>query len=105
MARTKVKRIDLQKLKTELLNERARITGALDSMHDIDAMQNADALNDAAAVASHTYSHISQIDKTLAMIEAGTYGICDSCLEPIPIERLDIMPDCTKCINCSKNNI
>lgn len=101
MAKTKAKHIDLQKLKAKLLDERLKMTGALDGMDGIDAMQNADALNDAAAIASHANSHISQINKALTMIDSGTYGICDQCTGPIPIGRLEIMPDCTRCVQCS----
>lgn len=38
----------------------------------------------------------------LERIEAGTYGICDSCGEEIEQERLDAMPVTSLCIECKR---
>ncbi|HET7771349.1 MAG TPA: TraR/DksA family transcriptional regulator, partial [Chloroflexota bacterium] len=32
--------------------------------------------------------------------EAGTYGECESCGNPIPKARLDALPEATLCIEC-----
>lgn len=40
------------------------------------------------------------IDAALGRIEAGTYGICTNCGEPISPERLDTLPTATKCRHC-----
>ena len=43
---------------------------------------------------------IKKIKKTLDRIEAGTFGICESCGEDIGIERLKARPVTTQCIDC-----
>ncbi len=43
---------------------------------------------------------IKKIDEALARIEGGTYGICESCGNPISIKRLEARPVTTLCIEC-----
>lgn len=42
--------------------------------------------------------HLRRIDAALEAIANGTYGICATCNEPIPLERLDAVPDTLHCI-------
>ncbi|RJO59465.1 hypothetical protein C4546_02100 [Candidatus Parcubacteria bacterium] len=42
----------------------------------------------------------SEIEEALKKVEAGTYGICQSCGNPIEPERLKILPSATICIAC-----
>ena len=41
---------------------------------------------------------LARIDKALARIDEGTYGICERCGEPIGRERLEVRPSATLCI-------
>jgi len=41
---------------------------------------------------------LEQIDRALARLEAGTYGICEHCAKPIGEERLRARPWATLCI-------
>ena len=43
---------------------------------------------------------LAEIDKVLARIAAGKYGVCDDCGKPIPPERLEAKPQATLCIEC-----
>ncbi|MBN2209498.1 MAG: TraR/DksA C4-type zinc finger protein [Candidatus Coatesbacteria bacterium] len=43
---------------------------------------------------------LSKIDKCLAKIEKGVYGICEGCGCDIDIERLKSRPVATLCISC-----
>lgn len=38
--------------------------------------------------------------EALRRIDQGTYGICERCGQPIPVERLEAMPMATLCIAC-----
>lgn len=96
--------VKLEKFKSKLLEERDKIVNAARIESGIDGIQNADMLEDAAAVAEHTSHHIHAIDAALRMIEAGNYGICSNCNKQIPFERLEIVPDCTMCVTCSDQN-
>ena len=43
---------------------------------------------------------LNKIDATLERINEGTYGICQSCEDPIPYPRLKARPVTTLCIEC-----
>ena len=45
---------------------------------------------------------LSQINRALARIEAGEFGICAGCGEPIPPERLAVMPTSEYCVHCAE---
>lgn len=42
--------------------------------------------------------HLSRIKAALEAMDNGTYGICKTCNKPIPLERLDAVPDTLYCI-------
>jgi RNA polymerase-binding protein DksA len=42
------------------------------------------------------------IDAALQRIEDGTYGICETCGQPISEERLEAIPYATQCIDCRR---
>ncbi len=42
------------------------------------------------------------IETALKSIEKGDYGICTRCGKPIEIERLEIKPDATLCVECQR---
>jgi RNA polymerase-binding transcription factor DksA len=44
---------------------------------------------------------LNEIDDALRKLEAGTYGLCESCGEPIPEARLEAMPSARLCIACA----
>lgn len=45
---------------------------------------------------------LRKVEHALDLIERGEYGICESCGEPIPVARLDILPYATLCVSCAK---
>src|SRR6476660_3660677 len=44
---------------------------------------------------------LSDIDDALAKIDAGTYGSCEQCGQPIGEARLEAMPAARLCITCA----
>ncbi len=46
--------------------------------------------------------NLQEIDYSLKKIEAGTYGICESCGEDIPFERLCAVPWTRYCAKCAE---
>ncbi|NND85643.1 MAG: hypothetical protein HKN46_10895 [Acidimicrobiia bacterium] len=48
-----------------------------------------------------TLAHVQQIDLALERLDTGTYGNCEDCGEPIPIERLRALPHTTRCVSCA----
>jgi DnaK suppressor protein len=47
------------------------------------------------------YATVTEIDQALERIDAGTYGRCVSCANPIPLERLEAVPWAALCVPCS----
>jgi DnaK suppressor protein len=54
------------------------------------------------ALAHNSRELLAQNERALARIEAGTYGICESCGEPIGKARLQAFPRATLCVTCKQ---
>jgi DnaK suppressor protein len=48
---------------------------------------------------------ISEIDRALAKINAGTYGTCEQCGHPIPQARLKALPHAALCVACKSGGL
>ncbi len=46
---------------------------------------------------------LDKIDKALARIDDGSFGICESCEEPISVKRLEARPETQLCIRCKED--
>ena len=46
--------------------------------------------------------HLEAVEAALARLDAGLYGRCTSCGQPIPPERLDALPWAALCIGCQR---
>ena len=46
--------------------------------------------------------HIEELREALERVQGGTYGRCARCSEPIPAERLEILPTTTLCVACAR---
>jgi DnaK suppressor protein len=45
---------------------------------------------------------LKKIDQALNKIQAGTFGECECCEEPIEMSRLEVRPTADLCINCKE---
>jgi DnaK suppressor protein len=45
---------------------------------------------------------LDQIERALARLKQGTYGVCESCAQKIPVGRLNALPYSTLCIDCQR---
>ena len=54
-----------------------------------------------AALLDHARRHLAELDRALARVEAGTFGVCEVCGGPIAPERLEARPTTTTCITCA----
>ncbi len=93
----------LSKLRARLLAERARLRGNDSTLSPVrdpqersaDAMDEADASlvqHEALGRATHDRSHLADIERALARIDAGTYGISEVSGDPIGFPRLEAVP-------------
>jgi RNA polymerase-binding transcription factor len=46
------------------------------------------------------WQKLKQVDEALEKIKRGDYGVCDTCSQPIPEARLDVMPFAKFCVEC-----
>jgi len=53
------------------------------------------------ATARSIAASITDIDRALVKVDEGTYGICDSCGDPIGEARLDALPAASLCVGCA----
>ena len=109
----------LDNRRTELLVLRERV---LRAAHDIVEDDTEDGELSSAAGDQHLADHASEmfdrevdeslednaelivreIDDALERIDAGTYGICVRCGQPIPEERLAAVPYAVLCVPCKR---
>jgi DnaK suppressor protein len=118
-----VSAIDTDRFRAALLEERNRISAALDNLHEETAGTLYDDAGEETAYDNHlgdtateTYDReldytleensehlLGEIDAALKRIDEGTYGICTNCGEQIPAERLEARPWATLCIDCQRD--
>ncbi len=57
------------------------------------------------ALSAQARAAVDEIDRALAKIEQGTYGICEQCGEPIKKARLKALPYASLCISCKSGGL
>jgi DnaK suppressor protein len=95
----------LHSRRAELLGEAERtVSGMVDSKENYPEPADRAALesdrNATLRIRDRERKLIAKIDSVLQRIEDGIYGVCESCGEPINIERLRARPETTLCIDC-----
>ena len=48
---------------------------------------------------------MDDIDAAVRRLEAGAYGACRTCRRPIPVARLEAVPEATQCVSCASGSI
>lgn len=70
-----------------------------------DQMDIAQAYNDqdlSQALQTFEEKQLVQVEIALKAIAQGNYGRCQYCQQPIPLERLQVMPNATMCVGCQR---
>ncbi len=57
------------------------------------------------ALSAQALASVEEIDRALAKIEQGTYGVCEKCGEHIPRERLRALPHASLCVRCKSGGL
>ncbi len=71
---------------------------AIGRVSRMDAINNK-SVNEAALVTAK--DKLKNINLALERIDDEKFGICIQCGQPIPIQRLVIMPESSKCVRCA----
>ncbi|RMF44904.1 MAG: TraR/DksA family transcriptional regulator [Planctomycetota bacterium] len=45
---------------------------------------------------------LRSIEEAISRLRSGTYGDCQGCGKPIPLARLEVIPDATLCVKCQR---
>jgi RNA polymerase-binding transcription factor DksA len=56
---------------------------------------------EAGALAQELSDALADVEAAIARIDSGTYGLCESCSQPIAPARLEAMPAARRCIACA----
>ena len=72
-----------------------------DDEHDPEGATIAFERSQVDALARQAERHIEEADAALARLEDGSYGICERCGRPIPLERLEARPAARTCVTCA----
>ena len=73
-----------------------------DDEHDPEGATIAFERQQVAALLAQTRRRLADVEAALARREAGGYGVCESCGEPIAAERLAARPAARTCIACAR---
>lgn len=98
----------LQRRRREILGAARRAATAIDQLREAErdpepteASQNEQLQYDLSRLGEAEQREIARIDAALARVEAGEYGLCRDCGEPIGARRLAAMPDVVACAECA----
>jgi DnaK suppressor protein len=48
---------------------------------------------------------LGQVEAAVARVRDGSYGLCQGCSRPIPVERLEILPYTPFCVSCPRDGV
>ena len=96
----------LEKERAHLLAQVAElgqgVADGLDFDHNFaDSSQVTAERTEAEALAASLQESLTEVQDALAKFEAGTYGTCERCGEPVAHARLEAMPAARLCITCA----
>ncbi len=92
----------------------AALTGEFDAVVAASRSSNADDEHDpegatiaferqqVAALLAQARRRLADVDAAVTAVEAGTYGRCERCDQPIPDERLEALPAARLCMECKR---
>ena len=86
----------------ELDDLSGRVVGDLSGGDAADAAFDTGTDEIASQLAELEARELKQIERALARLKQGTYGVCESCAKRIPVARLNALPYSTCCIECQR---
>ena len=118
-AESPVPKDQLDRFRDLLVEERTKLRDSLERLQRDAIQDNPDNLGDTPArthladLASETFEQeedlglaeqvsrvLISVNQAIERLERGTYGICENCVAPIPLERLEAIPYATRCAAC-----
>jgi len=103
--------IDQDEARKSLLAKRTELAQRLGVTQATERQEVAEGQNDNAQLwevsdirddlDSQAATELDQVNQALARLDAGEYGLCAHCEEPIAEARLKVLPYATLCIQCA----
>jgi DnaK suppressor protein len=56
------------------------------------------------SLAAQARNRIEEVEAALRRLDTGAYGGCRSCRRPIPVARLEAVPEATQCVSCASGS-
>jgi len=110
-----VRKEALVKLRKTLVRRRDALARALEGdlslLRELHAATSGDVLDAACDTAQDEINsqlvdvesrELTAIDNAIQRMDEGSYGDCDGCGKPIPLQRLQAVPYVADCINCRR---
>lgn len=72
-----------------------------DDEHDPEGATIAFERSQVAALVVQVRGHLADVEAAIQRLEAGTFGICERCGQPIAQARLEVRPAARTCIGCA----
>ncbi|KAA1373578.1 TraR/DksA family transcriptional regulator [Aeromicrobium fastidiosum] len=72
-----------------------------DDEHDPEGSTIAFERSQVSTMIGQARTRMSEVAAALQRLDAGTYGVCEVCGEPIPPGRLEARPVARRCVACS----
>ncbi|MEV7691732.1 TraR/DksA C4-type zinc finger protein [Microbacterium sp. NPDC089189] len=72
-----------------------------DDEHDPEGATLSDEWSRREGLRREARREIAEIDAALSRVDAGDYGRCERCGDPIPAGRLEVRPTATRCVRCA----
>jgi DnaK suppressor protein len=83
-------------------------TGATPDLADDQGFAEADSVHverdRVLMLTAQARQRIDDVDAAMRRLERGTYGACRSCRRPIPVVRLEAVPEATQCVSCASGS-
>ena len=107
--RSDVANLDEEKIHEQLNKEKADILLSVRGSSGLPLHMNPDrddmaqdyiTLEKDVAIKAIEQNQLEQINQALQRLDDGTYGLCCECGEPIPPERIEILPYAALCVRC-----
>jgi RNA polymerase-binding protein DksA len=112
-------RAELNAIRKELEQQAKDLRGEIDDAEEVQATLKRDASNEGSgdeadagtktferehemSLANNSRDLLLQVERALGRLDAGTYGRCENCGDPIPKARLQAFPRATLCVACKQ---
>ena len=77
-------------------------TGGYAGEDEADVGTRASQYEQQLGVVSSILAKREQVEAALRRLDDGRYGLCETCGEAIPAERLEVCPSSTECVACKR---